>query len=240
MRILVIEDDKALFQTIRDELKKDYIVEGIHSGKKGEYQAQANEYDLIVLDIVLPDISGIQVCYNLRTAGISTPILILTGKSDVDDKVAGLTKGADDYLTKPFDFKELRARIQALLRRQGPIISHPVLSLEHISLDTDQKVVKREDKEILLRRKEFDLLEYFMRNPGKVLTRGMILEHVWDSSYESVANIVDVHVNYLREKIDRPFRTKLIKTIYGLGYKFEPDRKEVKHYEGSHKNASYQ
>lgn len=221
MKILIIEDDRQTAETIRDVMKDYYAVDVAYTGEDGEYQASVNEYDVIVLDVVLPDIDGVEVCKKIRENEIKTPILMLTGKTETKDKVAALDSGADDYLTKPFKFAELLARIRALMRRAPSTLDSNVLSVGNLNLDIGTNTVKRNDKTIPLRRKEFGLLEYLMRNRGRVLTRSMILEHVWDSDTDPITNTVDVHINYLRDKIDRPFPTQLIKTVHGLGYKIE-------------------
>lgn len=221
MRILLIEDDPQTAQTVKEELEKQFIVEVANSGVDGEYQAHVNKYDLIILDYMLPDINGIDVCKSIRSSGNHAAILMLTGEAEVSNKVQALESGADDYLTKPFSFDELRARIKALLRRQSGTFSSNILQLADLSFDIDKKIVKRNGIPIELRRKELYLLEYLMRNCGRVVTREMILDHAWDSASEPMTNTVDVHINYLREKIDKPFAKKLIKTAHGLGYKME-------------------
>ncbi len=221
MKILIIEDDRQTAETIRDVMKDYYAVDVAYTGEDGEYQASVNEYDVIVLDVVLPDIDGVEVCKRIRENEIKTPILMLTGKTETKDKVTALDSGADDYLTKPFKFAELLARIRALMRRAPSTLDSNTLSVGNLSLDIGTNMVKRNDKTIPLRRKEFGLLEYLMRNRGRVLTRSMILEHVWDSDTDPITNTVDVHINYLRDKIDKPFTDQLIKTVHGLGYKIE-------------------
>ncbi len=224
MKLLIIEDDKQTAATIKDEMKDYYAVDVVHTGEDGEYQAEVNDYDVIIIDIRLPDKDGISVCKEIRKAGIKTPILMLTGSLETKNKVSALDSGADDYLTKPFKFAELLARIRALMRRNPNTLDSNVLSLGDLTLDITANRVQRKKKTIPLRRKEFSLLEYLMRNPERVITRTMILEHVWDSSVDPITNTVDVHINYLRDKIDRPFGTKLIKTVHGLGYKIEASK----------------
>jgi two-component system OmpR family response regulator len=170
---------------------------------------------------MLPDFDGIQICREIRQAKVKTPILMLTGKSSVTAKVEALDVGADDYLTKPFNLKELSARIRALTRRNVNSLPTNTISVGDLTLDTTSKIVKYKDKKITLRRKEFRLLEFLMRNQGKVVTREMILEHVWDSNTDTITNTIDVHIKYLRDDVDKPFGTNMIKTIHGLGYKFE-------------------
>lgn len=221
MKLLFIEDDKETEATLKEELEKDYVVEVSFSGEDGEYNAEINEYDLILLDLGLPNKDGLEVCRELRENGLQIPIIVLTGESNLETKVSLLDAGADDYLTKPFTFDELKARIRALLRRQHKTFASNTLSIEDLTLDLSKKIAKRGIKIISLRRKEFYLLEYLLRNAGKVVSRGMILDHVWDSNSETLTNVVDVHIKYLRDQIDRSFDKKLIKTVHGLGYKIE-------------------
>lgn len=221
MRILLIEDDKETALTIKAQLASHFIVEIAFNGERGEYHALINEYDLIIIDYLLPDIQGTVLCERLRKAGLKMPILFLTGQSEVEHKVLALDAGADDYLTKPFRLEELLARIRALLRRQPIGLNSNVLAVDDLTFDLYKSTVIREGKTIPLRKKELYLLEYLMRNTGRIMTREMILDHVWDSSSDSLTNVVDVHIKYLRDKIDKPFEKKLIKTIHGLGYKIE-------------------
>jgi len=221
MKVLLIEDDKQTAKTIKEGLKDYYVVDIAYTGEDGDFRAQVNDYDTIIIDIVLPDIDGITVCKKIREAEIKAPILMLTGKTQVRDKVTALDAGADDYLTKPFSFAELLARVRALIRRNPDTLVSNKLSIGNLSLDVVANMVKRRGRKISLRRKEFSLLEYLMRNQGMVVTRSMILEHVWDSGTNPMTNTVDVHIKSLRDKIDKPFGTDLIKTAHGLGYKIE-------------------
>ncbi|MBI2034885.1 MAG: response regulator transcription factor [Candidatus Levybacteria bacterium] len=221
MKILLIEDDRETAATLKEELKKDYIVEISFTGEEGEYQADINEYDLIMLDLGLPDKDGKEVCRNIRKKNLQLPILILTGEHDIYTKISLFDLGADDYLTKPFIIGELKARIRALLRRRHQVITSNLLSIDDLTVDLNKKIVQRGVKNISLRRKEYYLLEYLIRNTGRVVSRSMILDHVWESDSEALTNVVDVHIKYLRDKIDRPFGKQLIKTVHGLGYKFE-------------------
>ncbi len=221
MRILVIEDEKGISNFIKKGLEAEYFtVDTAFDGEEGLNLAQINEYDVIVLDIRLPKKNGIEVCKELRKENSSVPIIMLTVEGDVKIKVETLNAGADDYLVKPFSLEELIARIRALLRREKKITGD-VLQIDDLVLDTVSHKVKRGEKEINLSRKEFALLEYLMRNPGVVLTRGMILEHVWDMNADPFTNTVDVHIRFLRKKIDEGFKKKLIKTVHGSGYKIE-------------------
>ncbi|RMG98047.1 MAG: DNA-binding response regulator [Candidatus Dadabacteria bacterium] len=218
MRILVVEDEAKVASFIRKGLEEErYAVDVAGDGEEGLELAELNPYDLIVLDLMLPGLDGFRFIQKLRGQGIATPILVLTARDSVSDKVKGLDLGADDYLTKPFAFAELLARIRALLRRGTPQTS-PVLQVADLTLDPAARRVTRAGKPIELTAKEFALLEYFLRNAGRVLTRTMILEHVWDQSFDSYTNVVDVYVNYLRKKVDQGFEPKLIHTVRGVGY----------------------
>ena len=221
MRILLVEDDRDAALSLKEDLKRHYIVELAHNGEEGEYKAHVNNYDAILLDYILPDIHGDEVCKRIRKSGIMTPILMLTGQGEIDSKVTALDAGADDYLTKPYNIKELMARLRALLRRHSAQSTSTILKVGDLQLDLKKKLVKRKGTEIRLRRKEFYLLEFLMRNTGIVVTRDMILDHAWDSSSDLFTNTIDVHINSLREKIDKPYDKKLIKTIHGTGYKME-------------------
>lgn len=221
MRILIIEDDRTVVAAIQRRLHKHYIVDAAFTGKGGLHLAQVCDYDLILLDLSLPDTTGLAVCQLLRTSKIETPILMLTGEGAIDNKVGALDAGADDYLTKPFDFAELKARIRALLRRKAGIKPINLLAVGDITLDPVQRIATRQGELLNLRRKEFDLLEFFMRNRGKVINREKILENVWDDEHISFTNIVDVHIKYLRDHVDRPFGKRSIKTIHGVGYRLE-------------------
>jgi len=222
MRILLVEDQSDLAEVLQTELKKQFSVDQAQDGKQALYLLELNEYDLIILDVGLPDMSGDSISTHLREAGNPTPILMLTGNDGVTDKVRSFEAGADDYLTKPFSMIELVARIRALLRRSRDAHFIPaVVNIGDLTVNMNNRQVTRAGKEIPLRRKEYDLLEYLVRHEGQVVTRGMILEHVWDSSAELFTNAVDVHIKHLRDKVDRPYETQLIKTVHGLGYKIE-------------------
>ena len=221
MRVLLIEDDKQLAQTLHDELRIDYIVDISNKGREGEELANLNSYDLIIVDLMLPDKNGIDICRDIRRNGVRTPILVLTAQNAIATKVMALDCGADDYVTKPFTLVELKARLRALLRRHSLGNRTNTLSVGDLTLDIEKRIVKRDNLVIKLRRKELALLEYLMRNEGRVVTRDMILDHVWSDSSESFHNIVDVHIKLLRDRIDNKFEKKLIKTLYGVGYKIE-------------------
>jgi len=218
MRILVIEDEKKVATFIKKGLVEEhYAVDTAFDGEEGLYLSEINEYDLIVLDLMIPKIDGFGVLKKIRERKDNVPILVLTAKDSVEDTVRGLDAGCDDYLTKPFAFAELLARIRALLRRDKKE-KESVLRIADLSLSIVTHKVMRQGKEIELTSKEYALLEYFMRNPEKVLTRTMISEHVWDYHFDSNTNVIDVYVNYLRKKIDKDFDPKLIHTIRGIGY----------------------
>lgn len=209
---------------LKRALKEDgYAVDVLGSGKEAVWMASEYDFDAIVLDLGLPDIDGFEVCQRLRKADRWMPILMLTARDSVPDRVRGLDTGADDYLTKPFDLDELRARIRALIRR-GPGEHPAVLVVGDLALDPATRVVTRGGTPIELAPKEFAVLEYFMRHPGEVISRGRFLEHVWDFAYEGDSNIVAVYVRFLREKIDRPFGTKSIDTVRGAGYRLRGER----------------
>ena len=218
MRLLVVEDEKKVSGFIKKGLQEEgYAVDVAFDGKTGLQMAMDRVHDLIVLDIHLPGMDGLSLLHRLRTAKVSTPVLLLTVRANIEDKVLGLDSGADDYLTKPFAFQELVARIRALLRRQTEA-ELPVLRFADLILDPARRVVLRGGKKIDLTAKEYALLDYFIRNPGRVLTRTMIAEHVWDYNFDSMTNIIDVYVNYLRRKIDSDREHKLIHTVRGVGY----------------------
>jgi len=218
MRILVVEDEEKVASFIRKGLEEEhYAVDLALDGEEGLALAQVNPYDLIVLDLMLPKLDGFKVLEQLRADEVATAVLILTARDRLSDKVKGLDLGADDYLTKPFAFSELLARVRALLRRGKPTRS-PVLSIADLTLDPSSHRVSRGGQAIDLTAKEYALLEYLLRHQGRVLTRTMISEHVWDQSFDSYTNVIDVYVNYLRKKIDQGFEPKLIHTVRGVGY----------------------
>jgi heavy metal response regulator len=218
MRILVIEDEKKVANFIKKGLEEEhYAVDNAYDGESGLYMSEVNEYDLIILDLMIPKIDGLEVLKRIRKNRNNVPVLVLTARDTVEDIVRGLDSGCDDYLTKPFEFLEFLARIRALLRREK-IDKEPILKIADLTLSLVTHKVMRREKEIELTGKEYALLEYFMRNPDKVLTRTMISEHVWDYHFDSMTNVVDVYVNYLRKKIDKGIEPKLIHTIRGVGY----------------------
>jgi heavy metal response regulator len=218
MRILVVEDEKKVASFIKRGLEEEnFAVDLAYDGEEGLFMAEANPYDLILMDIMLPKMDGLAVIKELRGKGVVAPVLCLTAKDKVEDIVAGLDSGSDDYLTKPFAFAELVARVRALLRR-GAQDRGAEIRFADLRLDPVAHKVWRSGKEIELTAKEYALLEYFMRNPNQTLTRTMIAEHVWDYTFDSFTNIIDVYVNYLRKKVDRDFDKKLIHTVRGIGY----------------------
>jgi DNA-binding response OmpR family regulator len=224
VRVLVIEDNPKIAATLRQGFSEQgYAVDVTHTGFQGEESAAIQPYDLVVLDVMLPDRDGVDVCKALRRRGVATPILMLTALSATPDKVSGLNAGADDYLTKPFEFDELLARARALLRR-GKAAESSVLRYRDVELDLTRRTVKRGEETIALTAKEFALLEYFMRNAGRVLTRTSIGEHVWDMNFEPTSNVIDVYVSMLRRKIDKGFDTPLIHTVIGTGYIFSDQK----------------
>ncbi|MBM4123497.1 MAG: response regulator transcription factor [Nitrospira sp.] len=218
MRILVVEDEAKVASFIRRALEEEsYAVDVCADGVQGLELAGADSYDLIVLDLMLPGLPGLDVLKGLRTQKIKTPVLILTARSQVDQKVKGLDAGADDYLTKPFAIEELLARVRVLLRR-GSGEAAGVLQVDDLVLNPATREVTRAGQRIELTAKEYALLEYMMRNAGRVLTRPMIAEHVWNLDFDTFTNVIDVYVNYLRNKIDRGRERKLIQTVRGSGY----------------------
>lgn len=221
MRILVIEDDPKINDFLKISLESEYYaVDTTANGEDGYYLASTNTYDIIILDSMLPGKPGLEICRDLRTHGVKTPIIGLSVKSETANKVGFLNAGADDYLTKPFSFEELIARIHALMRRPQSIQSD-LLEVGDVVLDAKSHIVKKKGKEIYLTRKEFLLLEYLMRNRGSVLSRGMILEHVWDMNADPFSNTIETHIMTLRRKIDSPSKARLIQTVPGIGYKIE-------------------
>ncbi|MBI4100108.1 response regulator transcription factor [Candidatus Microgenomates bacterium] len=218
MRILIIEDEQRLSNAIKRGLVEGgFAVDQAFDGEEGQYLAESEDYDLIILDIMLPKIDGLTVCKELRRKKINTPILMLTAKTTIEDKVAGLNSGADDYMTKPFSFVELESRIQALFRRSLKEAS-PILGVGDLVVDPLKHKVERDGKTIFLTPKEFAVLEFLLRHKDEIVTRTMIIEHVWDYNFDSMSNIVDVYVTAIRRKVDKGAKIKLIHTVHGVGY----------------------
>jgi DNA-binding response OmpR family regulator len=219
VRILVVDDDERLCSVVERGLTEEgYAVDTAHDGEEGERLARINDYDLVVLDIMMPRLDGLSVCRNLRRTHNDVPILMLTAKDAVPDRVVGLDSGADDYLVKPFAFDELVARVRALTRRSAPART-PTLAVGDLVLDTVSHRVHRGGREIQVTAKEYAVLEYLIRNPGALITRGMIEEHAWNNDFDSVSNLVDVYIRRLRWKIDTEGEESLIETLRGAGYR---------------------
>jgi DNA-binding response OmpR family regulator len=217
MRILIVEDEKKVARFIKRGLEQEgYAVDVAYDGLEGQHYAEAHDYDAIILDIMLPQKSGLDVLKELKDRDVAAPILLLTARDSIEDRVKGLNLGADDYLSKPFAFEELLARLRALMRRAG--YGTAALSFSNLSLDPATRKAKRGDEEVPLTLKEYALLEFLLRNPDRVLTRTVIAEHVWDQSFDSETNVVDVYINHLRNKIDSDASKRLIHTVRGVGY----------------------
>jgi two-component system OmpR family response regulator len=223
MRVLIVEDELKMAGLVRRGLVEEgHAADVAGSGEDAVWMAQAHPYDAIVLDVMLPGLSGFETCRRLRNEGVWAPVLMLTARDGVQDRIAGLDAGADDYLTKPFSFAELLARLRALARRGG--VERPTeVSVGSLRLDPAARRAWRGEHELSLSPKEFALLETFMRRPGQVLTRLQLLDHVWDFAYENRSNVVDVYVRYLRGKIDRPFGANSLETVRGIGYRLRED-----------------
>jgi two-component system, OmpR family, response regulator len=223
MRVLIVEDDVRMAAAIRRGLQAENVVADVAStGEDALWMAGSTEFDAVVLDVMLPGIDGFETCRRLREDGVWVPIIMLTARDAIEDRVEGLDKGADDYLVKPFSLAELLARLRALARR-GPVERPTVLEVGDLRLDPATRHVWRGDSEVRLSAKEFALLEAFMRRPGEVLSQLQLLEHAWDYDYDNRSNVVEVYVRYLREKIDRPFGVKTLETVRGAGYRLRKD-----------------
>jgi two-component system copper resistance phosphate regulon response regulator CusR len=223
MNILLVEDEPKTLQYIKKGLEENsYRVDTAEDGRTGKHLALRNSYNLIITDVIMPGLDGRALCNELREARIQTPILMLTALGTTSEIVAGLDSGADDYLSKPFEFNELLARIRSLTKRQR-IAEDKVMAIADLVMDVDRKSVKRAGKQIDLTAKEFALLEYFMRNPQKVIPRAELAKNVWNLDFDTGTNMVEVYVNYLRKKIDRDFEKKLIHTQFGMGYVLKAD-----------------
>lgn len=223
MRALVVEDELSLAKLIRQGLiGEGWLADVAVRGEDAVWMVEADAYDVVCLDVNLPGIDGFEVCRRIRDRGLAVPILMLTARDGVADRIAGLDHGADDYLIKPFDFGELVARLRALSRRPPAVASAERLEVGDLALELGSRRVTRGDAPIELSTKETQVLEVFMRSPGMVLTRAQILERAWDSGYEHRSNVVDVYIRYLREKIDRPFGCETLSTVRGAGYRLDP------------------
>jgi len=218
MRILLIEDEKRLSHFIKKGLiEQGFAVDQAYDGEEGLYLAKEETYDVIILDVMLPKLNGVEVCKQIRTYKKNIPMLMLTARGETEDKILGLDSGADDYLTKPFVFTELKARINALLRRSYHQVTNN-LAIDDLELDPLKHIVRRNGKMIKLTPKEFAILELLLRRKNEVVTRTQVIEHVWDYNFESLSNVVDVFIGTLRKKIDRGYKIKLIHTLHGVGY----------------------
>jgi len=221
MRILVVDDDRRLCSVIkRGLLEETYAVDVAYDGEEGEYLGEVNPYDLIILDIMMPKKDGIEMCRELRSKRVNTPILMLTARDAVEDRVRGLDAGADDYMVKPFSFNELLARVRALLRREA-ITKSPEIKLGNLVLNTLTREVRRGDRLIELTTKEYVILEYFMRHPNVVVTRTMLEEHAWDYDFDSLSNLIDVYIRRLRRKLDDNENESVLQTVRGAGYRLK-------------------
>lgn len=219
MRILLVEDERRLANIIKKGLTEEgFAIDVAYDGEEGQYLALSETYDLIILDITLPKIDGIAICKELRKKNIKTPILMLTARATLEEKVLGLDSGADDYITKPFAFLELRSRIHALIRRSKQE-SSPILKIKDLQLDPLKHTVTRSGKLITLTPKEFSVLELLLRHKDEVVSRTMIIEHVWDYNFDSISNVVDVFIASIRRKVNKGAKVKLIHTLHGVGYK---------------------
>jgi len=224
MRVLVVEDQPKMARLVTRGLEREgYAVDVVVNGDEALWLARDHDYDAIVLDVMIPGPDGFAVCRTLREEGRWAPVLLLTARDSIEDRVQGLDAGADDYLTKPFAFAELFARLRALTRR-GPVERPAAVTLDDLVLDPVTRTVTRAGTEVELSPKEFALLEYLLRHPDEVLSRSRLLEHVWDFAYEGTSNVIDVYVRYLREKVDRPFGRATIETVRGAGYRVRSGR----------------
>jgi two-component system copper resistance phosphate regulon response regulator CusR len=218
MRILLVEDDEGIINFLEKGLREaKYAVDVAQDGDDALYKVFLNEYDAIILDIMIPGRDGLEVCRELRRQGSQVPVIMLTARDDVRDRVLGLDVGADDYLTKPFQVSELLARLRALMRR-GPALKSPVIEISDLRIDTSAQTVNRAGRPLSLTAREYALIEYLARNAGRVVSRSELIEHVWNERYDSYSNVIDVHINHLRQKIDRESDQPLIHTRRGAGY----------------------
>lgn len=227
MRILLVEDDPKINAVVRQALQEEsYAVDSAFDGEAAEEMAFVNEYDLVVLDLMLPGKDGLDVCRAMRDSENATPVLMLTARDGLQDRVAGLDSGADDYLVKPFQIEELLARVRALLRRHAPVKSTR-LSAGALVMETATRVVKRDGISIELTNTEYAILEYLIRHPGQVVTRSALIDHVWDENYAGLSNIVDVYMSRLRGKVDGGYEERLLETVRGVGYRLRDEENEA-------------
>lgn len=218
MRILIIEDEKHLAEILKKGLEENsFVVDLSFDGEEGLYMAETYPYDAVISDLMLPEMDGLTIVKTLRSKNMDVPVIILTARGDVGDRIKGLDIGADDYLAKPFDFSELLARLKAVIRRHKGKPS-PVISLADLTIDTSSRTVRRAGKEIKLSAKEYNLLEYLVVNAGKVISRTELVDHIYESEFDLDSNIIDVYINYLRNKVDKGFERPLIHTVRGAGY----------------------
>lgn len=219
MRVLIVEDEHKVAQFLKKGFQAEsFSVDIASDGERGSFLARTEPYDVIILDVMLPKKNGLEVLREIRSEKIAAPVLVLSAKSELEDRVEGLNLGADDYLGKPFSFSEVLARVRALVRRISTDVQSSVLAVADLQIDLLRRAVVRADTEVELTNKEFELLEYLVRNKGRVLSRVILMEHIWDMNFDSETNIVDVMINRLRRKIDDPFPLKLIQTVRGVGY----------------------
>ncbi len=221
MKILIIEDDTSLTLALYRALGPNYALDTAQSAMSGIQKAETSSYDGILLDLNLPDMPGLKVCEHLRSLGIQTPILVISGEAKIISKVILLDSGANDYLTKPFSLDELRARLRAMLRNRDSSYCRSRMSIADLTLDSTNRKVERSGNPIELRRKEFDILEYLMQNAGIVVSRASLAAHIWSDESDTGLHTIDVHIKHLRDRVDRPFGRNLIKTVHGMGYRIE-------------------
>jgi heavy metal response regulator len=218
LKILIIEDEKRLAEILKKGLEEhSFIVELSFDGEEGLYMTETFTYDAIILDLMLPKMDGFTILNRLRTKKIDVPVLVLTARGEIEDRVKGLNTGADDYIVKPFEFSELLARLKAIIRRAKGRAS-PILKIDNLTIDTNSRTVKRGGKEIKLSAKEYSILEYLALNKGRIISRTELIDHIYDMNFDLDSNIIDVYINYLRNKIDRTHNKKLIHTVRGAGY----------------------
>jgi DNA-binding response OmpR family regulator len=218
MKVLLIDDNPRLAERITHHMGKEFVIDWVGTAKEGKQAVADGTHSIILLDLNLPDMHGFQLCRQLRKKGVTTPIIVISGIDKTESRILLLENGADDYLVKPFSPRELAARIHAILRRQPHAYNENIITVCDLTIDINRRRVERKGIHIPLRRKEFDILEYLASNKGRPVSRSMILNHVWDNTKDSWHNTVDVHIKYLRDKVDRQFNSRLIKTAYGVGY----------------------